>query len=418
MRKQVDLTLTDVPATGRRLISLGPVDEVSPGGKPSKVAAVVALVAALVFVIGPFVAGSDDKVPAHPDAQTAPTPRDPVAIGDAMVRAIGTRDVTAAASLLRDDAVVVAYGASDVSEFVQLLEWFDATDWRVREPACEFGPPNQVTCAVLQSNAWSEAAGVEPVETQISMSITDDLISSISYTDDDELWTVAVVDPFLQFVKAHHFADITSMWFLTRGQLSDPILDDESIRMFAQYTGEYADWAEPPGRATSVGDAMVRAIHTRDATAAQRLLSDDAVVIVFGAGNSTDFVEQFAWLDATDWRFQDRSCEFAPPNRVLCAVHQSNAWSDAAGIDPVEGQFSMSISKGLIRSISYTKDRATWNESVLEPFVQFVSDRDPAHVSSMWDIAGDGVGHPRFDSEAVALFQQHTADYTRAAGSR
>lgn len=409
LRERVEFALSDLPTPRGQMIALDHTHEVPPERPPSTVAAIVALVAVLVFVIGPLAAHSGDPAPETPSEQTGFPPRS-VSIGDAMVSAIGAHDAIAATNLLSDDAIVVMLSAGDAAEFIQLFAWFDATRWRFWNKGCEFLPPNQVMCAVLQSNAWSEVAGVDPVHGTLSMSFTDNLITSISYSDDSELWAVNVVDPFLQFVKNRHFHDIASMWFLKRGQVAGPMLDDDAVALFTLHTAEYVGWAEPPLRARSVGDAMLRALDTGDVTAATSLLSDDAVVVVLSARNPAEFDLLFDWLDATEWRFRADGCEFAPPKEVTCDVLQSNAWSRTAGVDAVEGRFSMLIDNGLIRSISYTKDRAAWTGSVVEPFLDFVTDRNPDDISKMWNIAGD-VGNTRLDAEAVALFRNYTADY-------
>jgi hypothetical protein len=164
------------------------------------------------------------------------------AVGDQLTTAWAVGDRSAATELVDDNATVNIFGASDRDEFGLLFGWFAATDWQFDFQECVAAEPNQVKCTVLQSNAWSDAVDLEPVESTLFLNVENGQATDMRYQLDSETWPEFAFRPFFRFVEENHADDVDNMWATTSDgfQITGPVLTDSSFALFEQYSTEYA----------------------------------------------------------------------------------------------------------------------------------------------------------------------------------
>ena len=170
---------------------------------------------------------------------------------------------------------------------------------------------------------------------------------------------------------------------------------------------------------TTVGEQLVTALNTDDPDTIVQLVSESANPIrMFGATSRDDLVNQFGWINASDWRFEPQACEAREPDQVQCTVLQSNAWAAAAGAEPVEGYLSIRVENGQVASLIYSFDNSPVTSAYgpyFADFYSFVLDRDRDDAATMWATAGDGrTLWPTLTDESFELFEQYTGEYVES----
>lgn len=167
--------------------------------------------------------------------------------------------------------------------------------------------------------------------------------------------------------------------------------------------------AEPS--AIELGEAMVAAFDGHDADAAVALLATNPSIGVFRTSTLEEFRALFEWFEVVDWRFASEGCSSSGTSTVRCSVLQSNTWSEAVGADPVSGELRLSVSGRGVTAVEYGFDLSTWSPVVFEPFFAFVRDANPDDVFRMWNVTDQGLAGPKLAGEALALFEQRSAEY-------
>lgn len=108
-------------------------------------------------------------------------------------------------------------------------------------------------------------------------------------------------------------------------------------------------------------------------------------------GRAATLEGQFDWYDAVGWQWTLEGCEEAMRGPVLCTVKASNAWSDALGVDPVEGTFEMWFSEDGISAITDEDEQFIdkWSPLVFGEFANWVATNHPADADVMFDFSAD-----------------------------
>jgi hypothetical protein len=164
----------------------------------------------------------------------------------------------------------------------------------------------------------------------------------------------------------------------------------------------------------AIGDEFMAALAALDAEAAAGLFSADASGD-YGPGLD-DFDATFRWYEASGFRFEPEDCRAIAlrSRNVVCVFTQANMWSDAAGVDPVTGQVSMTVENGEITDLNQTENRS-WFTLVTDPFYEYVLENHPDDAALLWptDSTGEGV-EPVLDDRYIELLARRSAEYLEA----
>jgi len=260
---EVDIDRVDDVAAvpdGRKLsseeiIMLSPNDEtsrtISHRTKLLAVAASLVLVVAGVIALALWQDVSDDPAPADQPAPSTTIDNATTiaavdtavlaATGERLITAFDTDDPDTVEELVADDAEPISvFGASTKSELLELFGWIDASDLQLELQGCEGREPDQAQCTVLQSNAWAAAAGAEPDEGTMFMTINDGQIVAMRYGQPTSF--TEYFEDFYSFVRQADTAAAEQMWATeSDGRTVWPVLDDDSYALFERYTNEYID---------------------------------------------------------------------------------------------------------------------------------------------------------------------------------
>lgn len=214
------------------------------------IAASVVVVIAGIVAIALFPDGSDstpvDQPVPPPTIDTATTIA-PVAtealaaIGERLITAFDSDDPDTVAELVADDAEPIdMYGAVAKSELLDLFGWIDASEVRLELQECVGREPDQAQCTVLQSMAWATAAGAEPAEGTMFMTIEDGQIVAMRYGRPNSFESYYL--DFRSFVRQADPAAPEQMWWTTSADRPFPVLTEESFELFEQYTSQYVSF--------------------------------------------------------------------------------------------------------------------------------------------------------------------------------
>jgi hypothetical protein len=119
---------------------------------------------------------------------------------------------------------------------------------------------------------------------------------------------------------------------------------------------------------------------------------------------------QFDWYEAVGWEWTLDQCVEAANGSAVCTATARNRWSEALGIDPVEGKFEMEIGEAGIIAIT---DQGlgfgrTWGELVFGVFADWVSANHPEDASVMFDFDTD------VNPDILDLYRVNTERFIRA----
>lgn len=234
----------------KEIIMLSPNPDAAQSPHRTKMLAVAASV---VVVIAGIVAialsrdGSDSTPVDQPvppitiDIATTIAPVDTealAAIGERLITAFDNGDPDTVAELVADDAEPIdVNGAVAKSELLDLFGWIDASDVRLELQECVGREPDQAQCTVLQSMAWATAAGADPAEGTMFMTIEDGQIVAMRYGRPDSFESYYL--DFRSFVRQADPAAPEQMWRTTSGGRPFPVLTEESFELFEQYSTQY-----------------------------------------------------------------------------------------------------------------------------------------------------------------------------------
>lgn len=217
----------------------------------------LAVAASLVLVVGGVIAialwqdGSDDPAPVDQPASsttidnaTTIAPVDTAALaatGARLMTALDAKDPDAVEELVADGADPISmFGASTKSELIDLFGWMDASDWQFELQGCEGREPNQAQCTVLQSNAWATAAGAEPAQGTLFMTINEGQVVAMRYGQSTSF--TQYFEDFYSFVRQADPAAAEQMWATeSDGRTVWPVLTDGSYELFEQFTSQYVN---------------------------------------------------------------------------------------------------------------------------------------------------------------------------------
>lgn len=181
-----------------------------------------------------------------------------------------------------------------------------------------------------------------------------------------------------------------------------------------------ADQAEL--EAIALGEALVRALDDHNADTVAELVRDDAAVEWQAASNRADFLRLIDFFAADDTRLELESCTPDRTYDVRCEFLQSNVWSAAVHGAPIRGAVLARVADGqaTVIAVQYPDHRdVDSGEPVYQPFLDHARQNHPDEFEAMWfwdpvyDWFYEG---PRFTDEALALFEQYTAEYHAATG--
>lgn len=118
-------------------------------------------------------------------------------------------------------------------------------------------------------------------------------------------------------------------------------------------------------------------------------LRESAAVIPFGRANTLAGV--FPWYEAVGWTWTFGTCEESSDETIHCTATARNDWSDALGVEPVNGTFVMRIVDGSVRGVDQHEDSfgSQWGPKVFEVFASWVEANHAADAEIMFNFAFD-----------------------------
>lgn len=222
------------PTMGTRTTRTEQAIETRPGGSRSKGLVVGLVTAAAVLIVG---IGGWALFNSNSETELASSPQ---AIAEMMVTALDEHDVDTALGLLADDPEILVMSLDTPEAFRDLFRGLEVLDFGFEGQGCVVSEAGEALCTTLERRVWSDAAQVEPVPSELRMTIVDGRITVLVLDHREFLDTVWV--PFLQFVEAKNPADIERLYNLDEeGRVAGgPKLTDEALELVDQYSKEYA----------------------------------------------------------------------------------------------------------------------------------------------------------------------------------
>lgn len=164
-----------------------------------------------------------------------------VALAREYMTARDSWDTAAVRALIQEGVDVEGYSAAD-----ELIEFERATGWRYRIIICTESSPSpaaQVKCSYVFENDWTEALGIAPItRSQFDFVIVEDRLESVSHTPNFLTISNRAWDPFLEWLRANHPDDITTMLdFVDNAPL--PKTSPEAIMLWISRTEGFVGFA-------------------------------------------------------------------------------------------------------------------------------------------------------------------------------
>ena len=140
-------------------------------------------------------------------------------------------------ALIADDAQSMnMFGAFTKADVLALIPWMDATGMRLENPRCEGTEPDQVACTPMQSMRWATAAGAGPKEGTMLIKVEGGQVTALRYSRPAFGFQR---DRFSSFVRDQDPTAPEKMFYTDSGGEPFAILDEESYRLWEQYTEEF-----------------------------------------------------------------------------------------------------------------------------------------------------------------------------------
>lgn len=135
---------------------------------------------------------------------------------------------------------------------------------------------------------------------------------------------------------------------------------------------------------------------------------DSQTLSPFGRAHTLE--GQFDWYASVGWMWQLDECVNSGEGEADCTVFASNPWSEALGVDPVPGNFTVRASEN---GVVLTRDKANrfsalWARNVFEVFAEWVDENQPDDARIMFDFGTD------VNPEILELYEVNTARFVEA----
>ena len=378
----------------------------------------IALAAAAVvaIVIGGFVlAGRNGpSEPQIPTGTTVAPPAPEAAAAEQIAREFiegrDTWDGEKVRALVADDAVIDGETAVATADDYGIRADFERiTKWRFQNPQCRtttVGPPAEVTCSYLMSNAWTTALGVGPYTgSSFQFVIADGLIQRVTHDRDLSRFDPEAFSVWNGWLEDTHPDDFDVMY-----DEGGPNLTPDALALFEQRVPEF--------EAVHIARRFIQARNTWDAASARSLTADDAAIVdnrytFEGVDDVHLATAEFERIAA--WRHLQPQCAATVtarrPARVTCTYLMQNALSEALDEGPYRGSsFQFTVADGQIQQVTHDFDYSQYSYEVFEIFLGWLEDAHPGDVDVMFvTVDGDPVG--RLTPEALALWEQRLPEF-------
>lgn len=379
-------------------------------------AAAVLLVAGFAYLAQPLDGPTD--VLDEPAPTSTTTPADPVVVATEYWEALERLDDPDAAK------IAAPFVGPTLSSFVERAEtpneqlaWLEAVGWNWELLGCEEDGLITAVCTVASGNAWSEALGWTPIETDYLVEVANGRAESFTWEENTHWgrWDQEVVGVFRDFVESEHPDDAARMW------ADGAPVDGQLIDLFALNTDRFVEFRnEMIQDSVEVATQYWDAILAEDVEALQALVTVEAIEeeAATPQGRFSTFPELFEWYDAVGWTWEIPTCDVdavrAETVTVRCQIAARNDWSDALGLEPVAGAGTLEIAEGQrVASVSGLGFGAVWSSEVFTPFERWVHEHHPEDAVAMWDVDA-----PSAEDVAVVneLFRINTERFVQAQG--
>lgn len=161
----------------------------------------------------------------------------PESVANAYMEARENLDAEAALTLFASDAEVNEE-EFDFSQMPALFAWYRASNWNWTPGECTISSGEVETlarCSYVFENDWTRALGHAPVTGQIQIVVSDGEItrlnSSLDTAQFNDVWM-----SFVGWIGENHSDDFFQMY---NSSLTAPLIDDNSIALWAQHTEEF-----------------------------------------------------------------------------------------------------------------------------------------------------------------------------------
>ncbi len=126
-------------------------------------------------------------------------------------------------------------------------------------------------------------------------------------------------------------------------------------------------------------------------------------------GRTGTYASILDWNEAVDWEWQLDECVDIDDRSASCTATASNAWTEALGVEPVSGVYSVRFSENGIIDVSPGTDfLAQWGPQVFEVFLDWVTENHPDDAAIMFDFRVDT------NPEILSLYEINTARFVEA----
>jgi hypothetical protein len=391
----------------------------SPKPTPPRWLGVAAALVAVVAVIAVLTqTGLVEDEPPVADSEAAL-----LEIAQTMAQAIAEGDSATLLGLLSDRADVHIQGLPrNMADVPALGAWWTATGSQLSPGECRLYPPpasgsaRLVQCEMRgMTNSWTRALGVDPVDTVADIKIAD---GEVTYAD------LRIPGRFYQqgFGRFTAWRDqrYPEAAEIMQDVNAQPILTDESIALWRQYTEEFVaehSGDEQPGadleaEFLETAESMAQAITTGDAESLLALLSSDAAVGIGPAETLADIPALGEFWEAIGAQLAPGECHVNPPPALVgstrlahCEFRLTDAWGETLGVEPLETRADFQIRDGEVVD-AWLRYPQRYQDATLGRFLDWRNENHPEAIGIMQD--EDGL---RLTEESVDLFRQYTEEF-------
>ena len=163
-------------------------------------------------------------------------------------------------------------------------------------------------------------------------------------------------------------------------------------------------------------DAFLEAIARHDVDAArQQTVASPELVIAPGAAKSgqpiASLADQFTWMEAFDWRWDDAECEPFTGGRVACEIRIRNRLTDFSGVDYLALAVFGFVDDRIATVTHFTRSSRSYSSAAFQPYAQWMEEHHPDDVSRLWSDQG-----PHLNAETAAIMDARLTEYVGQIG--
>jgi hypothetical protein len=160
----------------------------------------------------------------------------PASVANAYMEALANLDAEAALALFAPDGTAAYPGGNDLSQTSALFDWYRATGWETTPGECTEISTGEggtlVECPNEFEDAWGRALSHAPIGGEVQVLVSDSEIATLVLVLDEEYG--GIWETFRIWIDENHPDDFDLMY-----APNGPLLDDESIALWEQYTAEF-----------------------------------------------------------------------------------------------------------------------------------------------------------------------------------